>query len=335
VSASSGTQQLAAIAAQVSGDPSAIRDIAQSWAQAAASCGTETQTVNQAAATATDGWTGLSAASFEYAITQFSAASRNQRECLQAGAKALNDAADALEQAQSSINRITGNLASQIHLVNSAVATGTTPLIAQPAQAQAIAEATSQAQAVADEAGKAMDQASKVLDGVLPRMKGSLAFSKLHIPTAQGFIPQVATPSDPGNNFGNELIVAMYLVEHGYSKAAAAGIAACIAGESKGSPESVGTGGWGLIGWTPQEAGQYQSLYPTNNSPADLARQMPAILAYNNANGKTNGDIAALNSISDPIQAAKYYSQNFERPQVTDSDVRTNVAAAVFNALGG
>lgn len=116
-------------------------------------------------------------------------------------------------------------------------------MIAQPAQAQAIAEATSQAQGVADEAGKAMDQASQVLDGVLSKLTGSHAFSKLHVPSAQGFIPQVATPSDPGNNFGNELIVAMYLVEHGYSKAAAAGIAACIAGESKGNPESVGTGG--------------------------------------------------------------------------------------------
>lgn len=125
MSASPGAQQLAAIAAQLSGDPSVIRDIAQSWAQAAASCDTETQTVNQASATATDGWTGLSAASFEYAITQFGAASRNQQESLRAGAKALNDAADALEHAQSSINKISGDLASQLHLVNSAVATGT------------------------------------------------------------------------------------------------------------------------------------------------------------------------------------------------------------------
>ncbi len=133
-----------------------------------------------------------------------------------------------------------------------------------------------------------------------------------------------------GSGFENELTVAKFLVAHGYSKAAAAGIASCIAGESAGSPEAVGSGGWGLIGWTPQTPGEYQNLYPTGNASADLGKQMAAILTYNNA----NGNVAALNAIHDPVQAADYYSQTFERPLVTDSDVRANVATAIFQALG-
>jgi uncharacterized protein YukE len=325
-----GVEDFGAIAVQVSGDPATIRAIAQIWSQAAASCDGQTKAVNQAAATASDGWTGLAQQEFEYILTQFGAASRNEHECLQDGAKALNDAADALETAQSKMNSLGENLNSQIQFVNSAAETGTPSATLQSAQAQVIANATGEAQKVADEAGHALDQASDVLDGVLSTMKGSRAFSALPVPTAQGFIPQVPAPGDAGK-FSNELTVAMFLVEHGYSKAAAAGIAACIAGESQGDPESVGSGGWGLIGWTPQFSGQYQNLYPTHNQAADLAKQMPAILAYNN--GK--GGVGALNSITDPVAAARYYSKNFEGPLVTFSDVRPDVATAVFKALGG
>jgi len=37
----------------------------------------------------------------------------------------------------------------------------------------------------------------------------------------------------------------------------------------------------------------------------------------------------------DPVAAAKFYSQNFERPLVTDSDVRANVAQSIYSQLGG
>jgi uncharacterized protein YukE len=321
-----GAPELTAIAAQVAGDPSTIRAIADNWAQAAASCGQQTKVVNQAAS-ATQDWTGLGKQSFDYQMSQFYAASSNEQEWLQTGANALHAAADALESAQDQIGSISSGLASYLDLASKlAEANGVTPT---GAQNQAIAEATSQAQTVANEAGDALDKASSTLDRVLSNMTGSRAFSALCVPGGQGFIPQVSA-SDAGN-LGNELTVAMYLVEHGYSKAAAAGIAACIAGESSGNPEAVGTGGWGLIGWTPQTPGEYQNLYPTGNSSADLAKQLPAILAYNNA----NGNVAALNSITDPVQAADYYSQTFERPLVTDSDVRPDVATAVFKALGG
>ncbi|MBO0821508.1 MAG: hypothetical protein J2P26_11745 [Nocardiopsaceae bacterium] len=62
--------------------------------------------------------------------------------------------------------------------------------------------------------------------------------------------------------------------------------------------------------------------------------QLPLILKYNDdqvANGSASID--KLNSISDPVDAAKYYSENFERTQVTDSDVRTGTATSVYKFL--
>jgi len=50
---------------------------------------------------------------------------------------------------------------------------------------------------------------------------------------------------------------------------------------------------------------------------------------YNSA----NGNVAALNAYTDPTSAADYYSQNFERPAVTDSDVRPSTATSVYNSL--
>ncbi len=321
-------EEYEAIAAQVNGSPSTIRAIAQSWTQAAASCEQQTTVVQQATSAAADGWSGLGEQSFEYSITQFSAASRNEQECLQDGAKALNAAADELEHAQSTMNSLSDSLSTHLGLLSKVVGPSLTSI--QAAQADAVAEAVTQAKGVAADAGNALSQASATLEKVLSGMKGRSAFSALYVPTDQGFTPQVPAPADAGN-FGNEVAAAMYLVEHGYSKAAAAGIAACIAGESLGSPEAVGTGGWGLIGWTPQYSGEYQNLYPTNHPAADFAKQEPAILTYNSK----NGNVAALNSISDPVAAAKYFSQNFERPLVQDSDVRSDVATAVFKAIGG
>jgi uncharacterized protein YukE len=333
VAAQTGSQELATAAAEVSGNPSAIRAIARSWTQAAQACADQAGLVNSAATSAAQGWTGLAEQSFEYAMWQFGAASNNQHDCLQAGASALNNAADALETAQESVNRISEALLGQLSLAEkaaTAAGVGASSASLQAFQTQAITAAAQQAQGVAAEAGNALDQASSTLASVLSEINGSRSFSALYVPTSQGFTPPVSAPGDAGN-FGNELTVAMFLVEHGYSKAAAAGIAACIAGESTGNPEAVGTGGWGLIGWTPQTPGEYQNLYPTGNASADLSRQMQAILTYNNS----NGNVGALNAISDPVQAADYYSQNFERPLVTDSDVRSDVATSVFQALGG
>jgi Phage tail lysozyme len=130
---------------------------------------------------------------------------------------------------------------------------------------------------------------------------------------------------------GNYLTIAQYLVANGYSKAAAAGIVGCIAGESGGDPEAQeggSSGGEGLIQWTPESA--YPGLV-TGNATKDLDAQLPAIIAYNNAQGA--GLVQMLNAIENPVQAADFYSENFERPAVTDSDVRAGVAQSVYQEL--
>lgn len=166
-------------------------------------------------------------------------------------------------------------------------------------------------------------------------VKGVLA-GNLNVAGTQGINSGTSTTSatGPANVVSgsanqNYLTIANYLVGNGYSKAAAAGICGCIAGESAGDPEAIGDQGtsFGLI----QEHGSQYSGLVTGNRSADLSAQLSAILAYNNAQGQ--GLIQMLNSISDPVQAAQFYSQHFERPQVTNSDVRPAVATSVYAAI--
>ncbi len=122
-----------------------------------------------------------------------------------------------------------------------------------------------------------------------------------------------------------------FLRAHGYSAAGAAGVDGCIAGESAGNPESVGSGGGGLIGWTPITSASPAEPIVTGNAAADLQAQLTDLLAYDNA----NGSVAQLNAEPTPLAAADFYSSQFERPAVQYSDVRFAVAEAVFTALGG
>ncbi|HEX3827382.1 MAG TPA: phage tail tip lysozyme [Sporichthyaceae bacterium] len=129
------------------------------------------------------------------------------------------------------------------------------------------------------------------------------------------------------------LAIGQYLVDNGYSAAAAAGVASCIDGESGGNPESQGDGGGGLIGWTPLGSATPDTDIITGNPATDLLTQLADILYYNtNEIGQTQVD--ELNSQTDPVAAADFYSQNFERPAVTDSDVVPSVAEQIYSELG-
>lgn len=134
-----------------------------------------------------------------------------------------------------------------------------------------------------------------------------------------------------GGSIQNYKNIAYYLSTHGYTKAAAAGIVGCVAGESHGDPEQIGDQGtsFGII----QEHGSQYAGLVTGNSTQDLDTQLSALLAYNNAQG--SGRIAMLNSITDPVQCAYFYSEQFERPAVKDSDVVTSVASSVYQDLIG
>lgn len=134
---------------------------------------------------------------------------------------------------------------------------------------------------------------------------------------------------------GNYLLaVAQYLVENGYSRAAAAGVASCVDGESGGNPESVGSGGGGLIGWTPISSAAPDPDIITGNPARDMMTQLADILYYNSTEiGQSL--VSQLNGVASPVPAADFYSQNFEKPAVTNSDVVPSVAQQVFSELGG
>jgi hypothetical protein len=134
---------------------------------------------------------------------------------------------------------------------------------------------------------------------------------------------------------GNYLLaVAQYLVKNGYSDAAAAGVASCVDGESGGNPESVGSGGGGLIGWTPISSAAPNPNIITGNAAQDMMTQLGDLLYYNSTEiGQSL--VTQLNGISDPVAAADFYSQNFEKPAVTDSDVVPSVAEQIYSDLKG
>jgi Phage tail lysozyme len=135
-------------------------------------------------------------------------------------------------------------------------------------------------------------------------------------------------------NGNNTLAIGQYLVDNGYSAAAAAGVAACVDGESGANPESEGDGGGGLIGWTPLGSAEPNGNIVTGDVSADMMTQLADILYYN-SNEIGQSQVDGLNGQTDPVAAADFYSQNFEKPAVTDSDVVPSVAEEVYSELGG
>jgi len=124
----------------------------------------------------------------------------------------------------------------------------------------------------------------------------------------------------------NYAAIVAFLTGHGYTGLAAAGIAGNIYQESKGDPESVGTGGGGLIGWTPLPAGLV-----TGNPAADLRTQLAAILAYDR---QWSRYLPMLNAATSATQASDVYMTYFERPGLPAAANREAAAAAVASACG-
>ena len=124
----------------------------------------------------------------------------------------------------------------------------------------------------------------------------------------------------------NYAAIVIYLATHGYTPVGATGIAGNIYQESRGNPESVGTGGGGLIGWTPLPAG-----FVTGNPAADLQTQLAALLTYNQ---QWAAYIPALNAAKTPAAAAYIYMTYFERPGIPAAANREGAAAAVAQACG-
>lgn len=132
-----------------------------------------------------------------------------------------------------------------------------------------------------------------------------------------------------GNNY---MTIADFLVSNGYTPIGASGIVGCIAGESGGNPEASSGSGIGLIQWTGSSQTAADGYTPlTGNPTTDLRNQLEGILKYNEAQGENL--IKMLNQQPSPVAAADFYSEYFERPAVTDSDVRANIANEVYQEL--
>jgi hypothetical protein len=124
----------------------------------------------------------------------------------------------------------------------------------------------------------------------------------------------------------NVTAIVSFLLAHGYSDNAVAGIAGNIYQESKGNPESIGMGGGGLIGWTPLRSGLV-----TGNPSADLQTQLAAVLDYNQI---WSSYLPALNAAASPASAAYIYVTDFERAGIPAAATREASAANVARACG-
>jgi LysM repeat protein len=124
----------------------------------------------------------------------------------------------------------------------------------------------------------------------------------------------------------NYATIVSFLTSHGYTGNAAAGIAGNIWQESGGNPESVGSGGGGLIGWTPLQPGLI-----TGNYAADLQTQLQGILTFNQQWAQY---LPALNAATTPAQAADIYVTDFERAGLPAATNREAAARAVASACG-
>jgi hypothetical protein len=121
--------------------------------------------------------------------------------------------------------------------------------------------------------------------------------------------------------------VAQYLLAHGATKNAAAGIAGVIAGESGGNPEILeegGGGGEGLLQWTPgSSASPYQPII-TGDAAKDMATQLADMMGY--ISGR--GGLGSINAAGSAIGAADVFSL-MEAPAVQYSDVDSSAVASM------
>jgi len=124
----------------------------------------------------------------------------------------------------------------------------------------------------------------------------------------------------------NVTAIVTFLLAHGYSDNAAAGIAGNMYQESKGNPESEGMGGGGLIGFTPLPAG-----YVTGNPAADLQTQLEAVLTYNQ---QWASYLPELEDAASPADAASIYVTDFERAGIPAASTREASAEDVASACG-
>lgn len=184
----------------------------------------------------------------------------------------------------------------------------------RPSVARSVAPSASPSASSAAATHSAPATRSAATRSVAATARRPAAAATLSCNLSYGLLPQNVTP------------IVSFLLAHGYSDNAAAGIAGNIYQESKGNPESEGMGGGGLIGWTPLPPG-----FVTGNVSADLQTQLGALLAYNQG---WSSYLPALNAAASPADAAYIYVTDFERAGIPAAATREAAAADVAGACG-
>lgn len=135
-----------------------------------------------------------------------------------------------------------------------------------------------------------------------------------------------ATGSDAAN--GKELY--QYLLTNLFSgdKIAAAGATASIGGESGYNPEAQGTGGRGLIGWTPP------SKISDATFKGGMKTQLPAIIDFVKQNNDM-GVISQMKAAQTVLAAANLWGKGVERYGINDVHANYVQEAASWAGLSG
>lgn len=135
-------------------------------------------------------------------------------------------------------------------------------------------------------------------------LSGNLSVSNDEPITASGGSSSSPTgssgPVSTGTTLQNGTTIYKFLRTNGYTPIQAAGAIASMWGESSWDPESVGTGGCGLMGWTPVSSIKLyggtcaKAGIGNNTADVDMQNQLGAILKFVSA----NGDQAAVDSMA-------------------------------------
>jgi hypothetical protein len=153
-------------------------------------------------------------------------------------------------------------------------------------------------------------------EGITQNTKGSST------PAGGGSTPD-SGPVSTGTTLQNGTTIYKFLRSSGYTPMQAAGAIASMWGESTWNPESVGTGGCGLMGWTPVSSiklygGTCRAAGVGNASDdADMQSQLGAILKFVSANGD-QGAVDSMKSASTVEGAANIWGPKVERFGIND-----------------
>jgi hypothetical protein len=152
---------------------------------------------------------------------------------------------------------------------------------------------------------------------------------------------QPSSDAASGDTVQNGTTLYKYLRSAGYSPIQAAGATASIYGESSWNPEAVGTGGAGLIAWTPPStmtkygATCHAAGIGSNTTQQDFDSQLPAILSYVSQTGASSA-VSMMAGASTVNQAAEIWGQKVEKYGIDDVhttgvDLAVQIAKAVDN----